>query len=101
MRRLITVCLVSASLGLAGCVPPKPPVERIVIQEVKVPVPVPCNPEIDDEPVYSDNDEALERAPNILEAMRLRAIGRIERRSRNEILNAALEGCKGPVIQAQ
>ena len=89
MRALIII----AALALASCAP-KPPVERIVIQEVKIPVPVPCDPQVGPEPLYADNAEALAAAPNILEAMRLRAIGRFERIARDQLKTAALDGCR-------
>ena len=89
MKRLIIL----AVLALAACAP-KPPVERIVVQEVKIPVPVPCDPQIGPEPLYADNPEALAAAPDILEAVRLRAIGRFERIARDLVKTAALDGCR-------
>lgn len=88
MKRLPFLLLIL----LAGC--GARTVEKIVIQEVKIPVPIRCDRDVGPEPIYSDNDEALEAAPDILAAMRLRVAGRIERMQRERIKDAAQEGCR-------
>lgn len=81
---------------LTGCANNTPPPEpRIVVQEVKVPTPVPCPAleELGPEPAYPDTDEAIVAAPNIYERSKLFAVGRLMRAQRLALYVAAKASC--------
>ena len=92
MTRLLIACL----LALGACAPRPAPEPIVRTVEVRVPVPVPCRPDVGPEPVYADSPEALAAAPDVFEAMKLRIAGRDQRRGREAVLSAALAGCAGP-----
>lgn len=87
------------ALMLASCASaPKPPPEPVVtVVEVKVPVTVYCAPQIGEEPVYADTDEAL-RGVDIFDAVKLLLAGRGQRIARDEVKTAALDGCRPPPV---
>lgn len=66
---------IQAELKTSLACAPKPPVERIVTQEVKIQAPVPCEPQIGPEPMCADYAEALAAASVIQGAMRLQGKG--------------------------
>jgi len=93
MIRLLACALLA--LLLIGCAtPPTPPV-RVVTQEVKVAVPVPCAPRLGPEPDYPDTEAALLAAPNIFERVKLLVAGRLLRIQRDAEKTAALNECRG------
>lgn len=90
-------CAVLLAGSLAGCNTTPKPVEPVIqIQRVEVPVPVYCKADIGEAPLFADSDEALAAAPNILEAMRLRVIGRTQRINWSRLQDAALAACQPP-----
>lgn len=93
---LFVVILMSALLAACGHRPAPPPIIKTI--EVQVPVPVYCNPNLGPEPAYVDNDEALAAAPDILSAMTLRIVGRLQRIDRDREKSAALDGCREPQL---
>lgn len=72
----------------SGGPPPAP-------REVRVVVPVKCNPQIGPEPVYPDTDAALRAAPSWFERLKMVAAGRVLRIAREGELKAALDACRG------
>lgn len=82
------------AVGLAACSTKPSPQIQIQPIEVLIPVPISCNVEVA-EPVYYDSPEALEAAPDLFEAMKLRIAGRGQVRDEVRELRAALEVCKG------
>lgn len=71
---------------------PPPPVQTVV---VKVPVRVPCEPQLSPQPVYADTDEAIKAAPDLFTRVKLIVAGRLQRIAREAELNAAVKACEG------
>jgi len=69
------------------------PEPKIITKTVTVPVPVSCTVEIPAEPVYADSAWALHDAPDILSAVKLLLIGRLQRMNVIDEQKAALSGC--------
>jgi len=67
----------------------------VVVKTVTLPVPVNCTVAIPPEPVYADNPETLHAAPDILAAVKLLLIGRLQRMNVIDEQKAALSGCAG------
>lgn len=86
------VALVLAALVLASC--GSAPRERIVIKEVKIPVPVPCLDEKDlpPEPTYEGDAVDLERA-NIFELVQAILVEREQRKEVDAKRRAVLSVC--------
>lgn len=96
MRKALVFSVVLATaLALSACAPTVREVEVIKTVEVLVPVPIYCNVNAGPAPTYVDSPEALEAAPNLFEAMKLRIAGRGQSRDRERELEAALEVCRG------
>lgn len=72
------------------------PLTKIEPREVRIPVPIPCRPELPPEPAYPDTDEALAAAPDIFEGAKLVMAGRKIRIARYDLVVAALKACEGP-----
>lgn len=92
MRRLIA--LVTA-LALTACATTRPPEPRIVTQEVRIPVPTPCNASVA-RPDFPDTHAALAAAPDIDRAVRLLGAGRAIRDAYIAALEGALAACRSP-----
>ncbi|MFS0710392.1 hypothetical protein [Brevundimonas phoenicis] len=92
-RVLIVAALLLASCGSTPKVTPEPVVQ---IVEVKVPVAIPCDPDIGPEPAYVDTPEAIALAPDIFARTVLLVAGRLQRIARDGVKTAALEECRGP-----
>lgn len=90
--------LLIAALALASCTtkPNINPVPVVQYIETKVPVPVPCDPDIGPEPAYVDTPEAVAAAPDIYARVVLVLAGRLQRIARDEVKSAALEECRKP-----
>lgn len=90
--------LILSALLLASCTStPRPSPEPIVqIVEVKVPIAVPCDPDIGPDPAYVDTAEAIAAAPDIFARTVLLLAGRIQRIARDEVKTAALAECRRP-----
>lgn len=90
--------LILSALLLASCTPTPMPAPEPVVQivEVKVPIAVPCEPEIGPDPAYVDTAEAIAAAPDIFARTVLLLAGRIQRIARDEVKSAALEECRRP-----
>ena len=88
--------LIAAVLLLASCnSAPKPTPEPVVVfKEVRVPVAVPCNPDIGPEPAYVDTPEAIAMAPDIYARTVLLVAGRLQRIARDGVKTAALDECR-------
>jgi hypothetical protein len=78
------------ALLLAGCATAEP---RIVIKEVKVPVPVVCATKAGPDPAFSDTPEALRAAADLFEQVKLLLAGRNQRDARIAELKADNAGC--------
>lgn len=70
------------------------PVVQIV--EVKVPVAIPCDPDIGPEPAYVDTPEAIAMAPDIFARTVLLLAGRVQRIARDGVKTTALDECRRP-----
>ena len=81
------------ALSLAACAKPEP-VIRYQTVEVRVPVSVPCDPDIGPEPSYVMTPEAVAAAPNIYVLTVMLLSERIQRIARDEVKTAALDGCR-------
>lgn len=88
--------LILSALLLASCTPtPRPAPEPIVkIVEVKVPIAMPCDPDVGPEPAYVDTPEAIASAPDIFARAVLLLAGRVQRIARDEVKTAALDECR-------
>lgn len=78
------------ALALTGCATTP---DRIVVQEVKVPVAVPCVAKLPDAPIYPDADEALQNAPDLFSLAALYRAGRGVRIAREAGLVEVLKSC--------
>ena len=83
-------------LALTACQTARPVAPRVVYQEVRTAVPVPCNPQLRPEPNYPDTDEALAAEPDVLAGVRDLRIGREMRIARIAELNGAINACRQP-----
>ena len=92
--------LILSGLLMAGCTPtPRPaPDPAVQIVEVKIPVAVPCDPDIGPEPAYVDTPEAIAMAPDIFARTVLLVAGRVQRIARDEVKTAALDECRRPPV---
>lgn len=93
MKKLLFI--LPLALFLFGCGTPQ---VQYVTKEVKVAVPVYCNPDIGPTPNYPDTAEAILGAPDIEARAKLVMAGRTLRKQRESDLNAALTACKGPKV---
>lgn len=92
-RALILFALLLASCNTVG--KPKPVAEPIVVvQEVRVPVAVPCDPDIGPDPAYLDSDAALAAAGDLFDRVKLLLAGRGQRIGRDAVKTAALDECR-------
>ena len=90
MRRLIPVALVTLALSACTTTAPEP---RIEVREVKVVVPIPCNPDPrPKKPALPDTDAALAVVPTVFAAVKLFKAGRALRDAYIGELEAALGG---------
>lgn len=89
--------LIAAALALASCTtkPTINPVPVVQYIEVKVPVAVPCDPDIGPEPAYADTPEAIAAATDLFARVQLLLAGRGLRIARDEVKTAALAECRG------
>lgn len=76
--------------ALTGCATSQ---DRIVVQEVKVPVSVPCVAKLPDAPAYPDTDDALKNAPDLFSLATLYRAGRGMRIAREAGLLEVLKSC--------
>lgn len=90
--------LILSALLLASCTSTPRPLPEPIVQtvEVKVPIAVPCDPDIGPEPAYVDTPEAIAAAPDIFARTVLLLAGRIQRIARDEVKTAALAECRRP-----
>ena len=79
----------ASCLLIAGCASPEP---RIITKEVRVEVPVSCNPKVPPSPQYDDSPAAIQAAQDIYDAVKLLLAGREQRIAREQVLSAAV-GC--------
>ena len=90
--------IAAAALALAACATTKrlPAEPVIVIQEVKVAVPVPCKvlDALGPEPTYPDTNEALSNAPNLFTRVQLMLQGRLLRIQRLAEYGVAKSSCR-------
>lgn len=96
MRALAAaLCLAVAACASSQARPSEPIIKTVV---VKVPVPEPCPAlvKLGPEPAYPDTDEALSKAPNILEQVKLLLAGRAMRVVRAAAVAEALAICAAP-----
>jgi hypothetical protein len=96
MRALaVALCLAAAGCASSQFRPSEPIIKTVV---VKVPVPEPCPAleKLGPEPAYPDTDEALRKAPNILEQVKLLLAGRALRVVRSAAVAEALAICAAP-----
>lgn len=90
-RAVIAAVLLLASCNSARKSPPEP---VVVFKEIRVPVAVPCNPDIGPEPAYVDTPEAIAMAPDIYARTVLLIAGRLQRIARDGVKTAALDECR-------
>ena len=81
--------------SLAACATAPAPEPKIITKTVTIPVPVSCTVAIPAEPAYADTVQALHNAPDILAAVKLLLIGRLQRMNVIDEQKAALSGCSG------
>lgn len=86
------VMVVLAALALTACATDDAP-KPITTITVKIPVNVPCVPNIGPAPAYPDTDAAVKAAPDLFARVKLIVAGRVLRIQREAELNAAIEGC--------
>lgn len=95
MRWLILLALI----GLTSCATASPE-PRIVVREVRIPVPVSCVPDTyPAAPPQPDTDEALRAAPGAAERYLLLAAGRGVRIERQRQSDIVIEGCRTPAVR--
>lgn len=92
---MIRFPVLAAVLALAACATPSPPEPIVRVVEVKVPVPVYCDPQTGPEPAYADRPEAVADA-DIFDAVKAVLAGREQRMARDQVKTAALDGCRPP-----
>lgn len=85
-------------LLLTACAtkPEPEPVIRTVVQEVRVPVPVDCGPDVGPRPAYVATPEAIAAAQGIYQLGVLVVSELLQLRARNEVLETAQEACRSP-----
>lgn len=81
-----------AAFAVAACATTSEP--RIVVKEVRVPVPVKCAADPGPAPDLPDTSEALRQAPDLFEQVKLLLAGRKLRDARIGELEAANQGCR-------
>jgi hypothetical protein len=81
----------AAAIFLTACATTSEP--RIVVKEVKVPVPVACAASPGPDPAFSDTPEALRAAADVFQQVRLLLAGRAQRDGRIAELKGAVAGC--------
>jgi hypothetical protein len=87
---------VALCLLMTACATKPDPVIRYVTQEVRVPVSVPCDPDIGPEPTYAASPEAIQAAPDIFRLTVLILAELQQRKARDEVKTAAIEACRSP-----
>lgn len=96
MGKRIISAAIAAALALGACATtgsiPEPIIQTV---EVRVPVPVRCNPDMGPDPIYPDTSEAIRAAPNVAARAQLYAAGRLMREQREREYQAALAECRG------
>lgn len=84
------------ALSLTACATKPEPVIRYQTVEVRVPVSVPCDPDIGPEPTYAATPEAIQAAPDIFRLTVLILAELQQRKARDEVKTAAIEACRSP-----
>ena len=97
------IVLVGLAVLLASCAGGPPPEPKIVVKEVRIPVPVPCAADPGPVTVYPDSPEALKAAPDLFARVQLLLAGRALRDADLAAGRAALRACasgyqKGPAL---
>jgi hypothetical protein len=96
-RRILCAALCLAAAACASNqVRPSEPIIKTVVVKVPVPEPCPALEKLGPEPAYPDTDEALRKAPNIFEQVKLLLAGRAMRAVRAAAVAEALAICAGP-----
>lgn len=92
---------VIAALALAGCATTRTPEPRVVIQEVRIPVSTPCQPDASVlvTPAFPDTHAALVSAPDADRVVRLLGAGRTLRDAYIAALRGALDACRDPTAR--
>jgi hypothetical protein len=95
LRGVLTALAATTLAGGCATTRSEPSEPRIVVQEVKVPTPVPCPAlaQLGPEPIYVDSDEAVRAAANVAERAKLVALGRAQRIKRLAEYAAARLAC--------
>ncbi len=88
------IAILASLLLLTACATDNAP-KPITTVTVRVPVNVPCRPDIGAAPDYPDTDAAIKAAPDLFARVRLIVAGRLLRIQREAELNAAIKGCAG------
>lgn len=88
------------ALLLAGCAS-KPPIERVVIQRVEIPVSTPCPKTLAPPPVYTDTKEALAKAGGAEYRYQLLAGNWFIRDARLNLLEGVIAECRRPSPPSQ
>lgn len=79
-------------LMLAACATPKPPEPIVRVQEVRVPVRVPCKPPVPPVPSYAD--EAVSLDAGIFDLVRALLVSREQRKAEVAELRGAIAKCE-------
>lgn len=87
---------VALCLLMTACATKPEPVIRTVVQEVRVPVPVDCGPDVGPRPAYVATPEAIAAAQGIYQLGVLVVSELLQLRARNEVLETAQEACRSP-----
>lgn len=97
MKNVLIVLILAASLSGCGTVGQRARPEAVItVQEVVKLVPTACKglTELGDDPIYSDADESLVSATDLLARVQLLLLGRQERDNRLRDYRAVTEECK-------
>jgi hypothetical protein len=89
------IVLAATAALLASCAGGPPPEPRIVVKEVRIPVPVPCAADPGPAPAYPDSAQALRAAPDLFARAQLLLAGRALREADLAAARAALKACAG------